>query len=184
MERAGLIGGGNGWRIAGWTIVGAALAVPLVAMQITQQVAWTLSDFVLLGALLGGAGLAMEILVRVTDDRAYRAAMALALGGCVALLVIDGAVGIIGGERDDANLLFAAVLAVGLIGAILTRFRAAGMRGVMTAMAVVQALVPVFAYAAMPGAREALVQPEVTGATLVFVAIWLMSGWLFRMAAR
>ena len=184
MERIGLIGGGNGWRIAGWAIVGAALAAPLVAMQFTQQVAWTLSDFVLLAVLLGGAGLAMEILVRVTDDRAHRAAMALALGGCVALVVIEGAVGIIGSERDHANILFAAVPLVGLIGAILTRLRAAGMRRVMTAMAVAQVLVPVIAYAAMPGTREALVQPEVAGATLVFVSIWLMSGWLFRTAAR
>ncbi len=184
MERAGLIGGGNGWRIAGWAIVGAALAAPLVAMQFTQQVAWTLADFVLMGVLLGGVGLAMEILVRVTDSRAYRAATALALGGCVALVVINGAVGIIGDERDDANLLFAAGLAVGLIGAVLTRLRAAGMSRVMTGMAVMQALVPVFAYAAMPGTREALMRPEVAGATLVFVGIWLMSGWLFRTAAR
>ncbi|QQV78850.1 hypothetical protein H5J25_05175 [Sphingomonas aliaeris] len=137
-----------------------------------------------MGVLLGGAGLAMEILVRVTDDRAYRAAMALALGGCVALLVINGAVGIIGDERDDANLLFAAVLAVGLVGSTLTRFRAAGMRRVMTAMAVAQALVPVIAYNAIPGARETLLRPEVVAATLVFVSIWLASGWLFRKVAR
>jgi hypothetical protein len=184
MERTGLIGGGNGWRVAGWAIVGAALAVPLVAMQFTQEVAWTASDFVLMAVLLGGAGLALEIVVRVTNDRAYRAAMALALAGCVALVVINGAVGVIGSERGDANLLFGAVLAVGLIGAIVTRLRAAGMGRVMTGMAVAQALVPVIAYAVMPGAREALVQPEVAGATLVFVGIWLMSGWLFRTAAR
>lgn len=184
MERGAIIGGGKGWRIAGWAIVAAALAVPLVAMQFTQQVAWSVSDFILMGLLLGGAGLALEFVARRTGDRAYRGAVAVALVGCLALVVINGAVGIIGSEREDANLLFGAVIAVGLIGAIFTRLRAAGMSRVMTGMAVAQTLVPVIVYVAMPGARGALVQPKVGGATLVFASIWLVSGWLFRMAAR
>jgi hypothetical protein len=184
MERSAMIGGGKGWRIAGWAMVAAALAVPLVAMPFTQQVAWSVSDFILMGLLLGGAGLALEFVARRTGDRAYRGAVAVALAGCLALVVINGAVGIIGSEREDANLLFGAVIAVGLIGAIVTRLQASGMRLVMTGMAVAQTSVPVIAYAAMPGVRGALVQPEVTGATVVFVIIWLVSGWLFRMAAR
>ena len=37
------------------------LLVPLVAMQITDEADWSLADFVLAGALLGGTGLLLEL---------------------------------------------------------------------------------------------------------------------------
>jgi hypothetical protein len=82
------------------------LLVPLVAMQFTDEVNWTLADFVLAGALLGGSGLLLELAVRKPGTVAYRVA-AIAIG--LAAIVL--------GEADDAPglVLFGGLLIVGTI---------------------------------------------------------------------
>jgi hypothetical protein len=82
------------------------LLVPLVAMQITDEVNWSLGDFVFAGALLGGTGLLLERAVRKPGKVVYRAA-AVAIG--VAAIVL--------GEADDAPglVLFGGLLIVGTV---------------------------------------------------------------------
>ena len=67
------------------------LLLPLVAMQITDEVDWGLADFAFAGALLGGTGLLLQRLATRNAGNAYRAA-ATAIG--VAAIVL--------GEADDA----------------------------------------------------------------------------------
>ena len=52
--------------IFAWIALGTALLllVPLVAMQFTNEVQWTLSDFIVMGALLSGIGSAFVIIAR------------------------------------------------------------------------------------------------------------------------
>jgi len=57
------------------------LLIPLVAMQFTDEVNWTLSDFVVMGALLFSVGLIYEFGVRKVADARRR----LILGGVLAL---------------------------------------------------------------------------------------------------
>jgi hypothetical protein len=45
-------------------VTACILLVPLVAMQITDEVDWGVADFVLAGVLLGGSGLLLELAVR------------------------------------------------------------------------------------------------------------------------
>jgi hypothetical protein len=61
---------------------GAVLLVPLIAMQITSEVNWTLFDFVIAGTLLCITGLMYEFVVRRLANRQRRiiAAVLLALG--------------------------------------------------------------------------------------------------------
>ena len=40
------------------------LLIPLIAMQFTDEVNWTLFDFVIAGALLFGTGLLSELIMR------------------------------------------------------------------------------------------------------------------------
>ncbi len=40
---------GNPWRAAVWCAAAFLLLLPLVAMQFTREVNWTLSDFVVIG---------------------------------------------------------------------------------------------------------------------------------------
>ena len=77
--------------------------------------------------------------------RTYRRAAGTAVGGILVLVWMVGAVGIIGTEGDDPDRMYAGVLAVGIAGAVLARFRAAGMARVLLAMAVAQAAVAVIA---------------------------------------
>ena len=82
------------------------LLVPLVAMQITDEVDWGVADFAIAGALLGGTGLLLELAARKPGNFAYRVA-ATAIG--VAAIVL--------GEADDAPglVLFGGLLIVGTV---------------------------------------------------------------------
>ena len=75
--------GRNRWRVAAWSAAVLLLPLPLVAMQFTDEVAWTTSDFAVFGACLLGVGLAFEGTVRKTGDRAYRSAVGVALAQAV-----------------------------------------------------------------------------------------------------
>lgn len=65
---------GHGKNLARFALAtGLLLLVPLVAMQFTDDVAWTLFDFVVAGTLLFGAGLTFELIagrMRSTKQRA------------------------------------------------------------------------------------------------------------------
>ena len=117
------------------------------------------------------------------DNTAYRTAVGLALLAALLLFWVNGAVGIIGSENNDANLMYAGVLAIGLIGAVIARFEPQGMARAMLATAVAQALVAVIALVAGWGSSGPIWPRDVIGATAIFVTLWLVSAWLFRRAA-
>lgn len=167
--------GKNRWRIAVWGGAALLLLLPLVAMQFTTEVAWTGFDFLLFGVMLAVLGGGIELAVRMSRHYAYRAAAGIALVTGFLLVWMNLAVGIIGNEENPANLMFAAVLAVGLVGALIVRFRAEGLARTMVAMAAAMMLVAV---AAQIGG--AFIWPL----AVVFSGLWLASAWLFRKAAR
>ena len=172
------------WRNLGWGGAALLLLAPLVAMQFTREVAWTPFDFAFAAGMLGGVGLGLELAFRKSRSAAYRIAAAIALAAGLLTVWITGAVGIIGSERDDANLLFFGVLLVALAGALAARFRPAGMALAMSAAALAQLMVPFAAWLIWPESRPAILAPEVAGSTAVFAGLWLASAWLFRKAAR
>lgn len=175
--------GGNVWRIAGWGAVALALLAPLVAMQFTDEVNWTTSDFVFAAVVLGTVGGLLELTVRKTGDTAYRAATGVALAGGLLLVWLTGAVGIIGSEDNPANLMYGGVLAIGTVGALIARFRARGMARAMFATALATAAVAVIAYAAgMSTPGEWL--RELVFLNGFFVALFAGSAVLFREAAN
>jgi len=175
---------GSRWRTAVWTAVAAlVLLVPLLAMSFTDEVNWDLADFVFAGVIVLGVAVAYELAARMTGNRAYRTAVGFALAAAVLLVWINAAVGIIGTEGDPANMMYGAVLAVGVIGAIIARVRAEGMARTMFAAALAQALIAGIAVLAGMGYPES--PPlEILGVNALFIALWLISAWLFRKAAR
>ncbi|WP_437517933.1 hypothetical protein [Sorangium sp. So ce1099] len=167
---------GNPWRMAVWGIAALLLLLPLFAMQFTDEVAWDLADFAIFGAMLFCACGTYELAARATGNKAYRAAVGIALAAAFILVWMNLAVGIIGNEENPANLMYGGVLAVGVIGAIIARFQPHGMGRAMVATALAQALVAVIAMIAGLGYTFVL--------TGVFVALWLISARLFLNAAR
>ena len=73
-------------------VTATLLLVPLVAMQFTDEVDWTVGDFVVGGALLFGAGLTYEFLARRASTPVYRAAVGATVGAALLLVWISLAV--------------------------------------------------------------------------------------------
>lgn len=71
------------------------LMVPLLAMQFSDEVVWTLSDFIVVGTLLLGTGLAYELITRKVGST-HRLAVGLALAAALFLVWAELAVGIFG----------------------------------------------------------------------------------------
>ena len=149
----------------------------------TDEVAWTLSDFALAGALLGGTGLMYHLAARKAGSIAYRAAVGVALAAALLLVWINLAVGIIGTEGDRANLMYVGVLAVGIAGALVARFRPGGMARALGATALAQASVAAVALILGLGAPYSP-PAEILGVNGIFVALFCGSARLFRRAAR
>ena len=164
----------NAWRILGWGTAAALLLTPLVAMQFTSEVNWTASDFAFAGVMIGGVGMIYEFTLRKSHDRFYRGGVALALAGTFLIIWANGAVGMIGDEGDPANLMFAGVLAIALLGSVLARFRAGGMAIAMIAAAIAQAVA---------GGVGMLLDPLGGVLSAGFATLWLVSAALFRRAA-
>jgi uncharacterized membrane protein YadS len=72
------------------------LLIPLIAMQFSPEVNWSLSDFLVMGVLLLGVGLMLELVLRKVQKKNHRVAL-------IALVLI-------------AFLLIWAELAVGIFG--------------------------------------------------------------------
>lgn len=171
------------WRVAGWGGAVALLLTPLIAMRFTSEVNWTLSDFVVMGAMIGAVGLALEFLVRRSGRLAYRAGAAVMVGTIFLLIWVNLAVGFLGGEANPANLMFAGVVAVAVGGAVLARFRAAGMARAMLWAAAAQAAVAVVALGWGLGSSGGAGWYEAIMGTTLFGGLWLAAAWLFGRAA-
>lgn len=176
-------GSGSRWRIAVWGIGALILLLPAAAMQVSDEVNWGFGDFALAGALVIGTGIAFEMVMRTMGNSMYRAAAGVALAAAFALVWVSAGVGIIGKDGDPANLMYGGVLAVGLGGALLARLRPAGMARAMAATAVAQTVVAAIALIGRLG-QPYSGPPEILGLTGFFVALWLLSAWLFGKAAR
>lgn len=165
-------------------ITGFLLIVPLIAMQFTEEVVWTLSDFILAGTLLFGTGLSYKLATKNTGEIVYRIAIGFALFTGLFLIWVNLAVGIIGSEDNPVNLLYFGVFFVGIIGALISRFQSQGMELTMFAMALTQALVTVIAliggfYQSPPSTTF-----HIIGVNGFFITLFVISALLFRYAVH
>ncbi|HEY0064133.1 MAG TPA: hypothetical protein VGC21_18600 [Telluria sp.] len=74
----------------------AILMLPLTAMQFTDEVVWTLSDFLVAAVLLVSTGLLYVALFRLVRDRLYRSILGALLGLAFFLMWAELAVGLFG----------------------------------------------------------------------------------------
>ena len=158
-----------------WGGAAALLALPLVAMRFTREVAWTASDFAVMGAMLFAACGAWELATRASGSLAYRAGAGIAIVTAFLTIWINLAAGMIGSEDNPYNLAFAGIVLLALAGGAVARFRPRGLAAAMAAAAVAQA------------AAAALgLSTDLRGGLLsaAFALPWLLSAVLFRKAAR
>ena len=163
---------------------GILLMIPLIAMQFTDEIVWTLSDFIFAGGILFGAGVIYKLVTRKTGDTIYKIAIGFALLAGIFLIWINVAVGIIGSEDNTINLLYFGVILVGIIGSFIARFRSQGLALAIFSMAVAQALVATLAliggfYQPFPSTVFHII--AING---FFITLFVISAFLFRYTAH
>lgn len=176
-------GGGSPWRFVGWGVAASLLLLPLIAMQFTPEVNWTVEDFVVWGIMLGTVGGLFELAVRLSPLPSYRAGFGLALLGAFLLVWANLAVGIVGSELNPLNQLFFAALLVGIVGAGVARMKAAGMSVAMLTTAIAIVVAFVIAEARPTDEPWVHLMAEAIG-TGIFVLLFVGSAALFRRAAH
>jgi hypothetical protein len=159
------------------------LMVPLVAMQFTNEVDWSAGDFIVMGLLLFGTGFSYVLITRSMASLVTRAAAALGIGTILLLIWANLAVGLIGGGPNAGNLMYIGIIAVVIVGTILSRFTARGMERTMFAAAIALVVHTGIALAAgmhnYPGSSV----NEIICVNTFFATLFAVSGLLFRYGA-
>jgi hypothetical protein len=158
--------------------------IPLMAMQFTNEVDWSAGDFVIMGILVFTTGFSYVLLIRSSSNIIYRAAVALAVGSTFLLIWANLAVGLIGSGANAANLMYAGIVAIVIIGTFLSRLTAKGMERVMftaaitlVLIAIIQLLTKMYQY---PGSSVI----EIIAVNGFFATLFAVAGLLFRYINR
>lgn len=77
-------------------VIIAILSIPLIAMQFTKEVNWTLEDFIAAGILLVSTGLAVELIIRNMKTGTARTIALIIILLSLFLIWAEMAVGIFG----------------------------------------------------------------------------------------
>ena len=172
-------------RAAAWGGAAVLFLIPAAAQLLWDEMAWGAEDFITWAVMLLVACGGFELVMRGSRNWAYRFAAAIAIGAAFLLVWVNLAVGVIGSEDEAANLMYGGVLAVGVLGAAVARFKAEGMARALAAMALATVLAGAIALAAKWGAgTEPYWSRAIIGSTVFWGAVWLVSAILFRTAAR
>lgn len=167
----------NGWRIAGWSMALALLALPAIAMQFTGEVNWTATDFIFAGILIGALGIGIELAVRMGRSLPKRLGIAIASLAGFMTFWSNAAVGIIGDEGSPVNAGFFLLVIFAVIVGALVRLRPAPMKWLMAFMAAAQFALGIAATQMMPG------HAVEWGVLAFFAVLWSVAAGCFHLAA-
>ena len=160
-------------------LTGTLLLIPLAAMQFTDEVTWSLSDFILAGILIFGTGMSYLLITRKSAQLAYRVAVGLGLFAGLFLILANLAVGIIGSEDNLINLWYFGVILAGIAGSLLVRFHPKGMAFTMLAMILAQASVTLAAINKGMHLEPFSPLVEILGINALFIVLFAILGLLF-----
>ncbi|MEX0844699.1 MAG: hypothetical protein WD022_05435 [Balneolaceae bacterium] len=163
---------------------GLLLLIPLIAMQFSTEVEWTLSDFIVAGAMIFGTGLTYTLVTRKSEEIAYRVAVGFALFTGLFLIWSNLAVGLIGSENNAFNSLYFLVIGIGVCGAFIAKFKANGLMFTLFAMAAAQVVIAIAAlFTGMADVPESSVY-EILAVNGFFVTLFVVAAMLFRYAVQ
>jgi uncharacterized protein YqgC (DUF456 family) len=156
------------------------LLVPLIAMQFTEEIQWTLFDFLIAGLLLSGTGLAYLFIKKVSHSIKYRVALAITLLTSLVMIWANLAVGLIGSENEAINQLYFVLIATVFLAGYIVKFQPKGMFKVMMLIATLQISIVFIAlflgYQHVYGSSVA----EILAVNGFFILLWASSGLLFK----
>ena len=111
----------------------------------------------------------------------YRTGLALALGTALFLVWAIGALGIIG-AGGPPDLMYLGALAVGVVGAVVARFRARGMAVALATTALATIVVGGIALATDQQHQDGASALEILGLSAMYAGLFGVSAWMFRRA--
>lgn len=158
------------------------ISIPLIAMQFTAEVVWTVFDFGIAWSLIFGAGFTFQLVSKKTENSAYKIATGLAVFASLAILWVNGAVGIIGNESNPLNLLFGVVLMMVVFGSYIAKLEAKGMSRVMVVTAVTQILITFSGTMIHLGQNPGYQFSGILRITMIFTVVWLLASLFYRRA--
>lgn len=169
------------WRIATWTIAALLLLLPLVAMQVTDEVNWSVGDFIFAGILLFSSLGAYEVAARKSGNTAYRGGVGLAIVATFLLIWGNGALYI---TDSAADAMYYGVAVIGVVGVVIALFRPGGGAHAMIAAVLALGLACVIALVAGMVPNPYASALEVVGITGFYAVLYAGAAWLLREAAR
>ncbi len=181
---------GGGRRRSLWKspaiITALILLIPLLGNYFVAGWNWELRGFLLVGTILFGIGLTYQLVTRNVDTSAYRAAVGVALVAAFLVVWINFVQ-----AADDVNpaaMMYLVTPLVGIIGAVIARFRPDGPEGMARALfatALAQALILAIVLMRNPPVTSwTAAVARGFGLNAFFVVLFVGSALLFRTAFR
>ena len=141
---------------------------------------WTLLDYLVASVLLASTGAGYWVATRTARSIWHHFGVIIAVCGGLLMMWVQLAVGLIGDGSHPANTMLLLVLPLGAAGALLSRFRAEGLRSCMVVVAGIQV---------MTGAvLLTLLGPDqfsdIMLVTALFAGAWTTSAGFFHLAVR
>jgi len=157
------------------------LFIPLIAMQFSQEVAWTPADFLIAGTLLFITGSSYVMITQNAKHLAYKVAIGLMLFSILFLIWSNLAVGIIGAEDNPINLWYFGVVLISISGMLLSRFKPTGLA--YTLLTMITGIAVITLTVLLRGIQsESLF--EILGINLLFIILFGLAGNLFLYSAK
>jgi len=155
----------------------AALMVPAIASRLVEGWHWSAGSFVFVYVLFFLIGMTYALIARRMGVWSYKVAVGVALASGLALgwsTMVQTA-----DSGHPERLWFLSVLAVGIVGVLLSRLKPRGLAYAMFAMAATLALIT----ALLPSGAPPDMAWRVTVGHIVYVMLFIASGLLFRHAS-
>ncbi|MFA7419285.1 MAG: hypothetical protein WCZ90_06315 [Melioribacteraceae bacterium] len=166
------------------SVAALLLLIPLTAKLLTDEMKWSFFDFIAAWILFFSAGATYRLIARKMENKTYKAAVGLTAATGLFLVWSNLAVGLIGNEDNPANWMFLGVVAIGFLGAIISRLQPKRMAIVLFTMAFAHALIAVIALIARLDLAPESSAVQILGVNGFFAVLWIGSGLLFLNAAQ
>ena len=160
------------------------LLIPFIAMQFTNEVNWSVFDFIIMGSLIFGTGFLFYVMTRRSSNFIFRLAISIAVLSSFLLIWVNLAVGLIGSGPNIANLMYIGVFVILIGGTYISKFTPQRLQWVMFISAIA---IMIFAIIQLSG--EMYKYPgssvvEILGVNTFFAALFLCAGLLFRLISH
>lgn len=160
------------------------LLIPFTAKLLTDEMKWSFIDFTAAWILFFSAGLTYRLIARKMENKTYKAAVGLAAATGLFLVWSNLAVGLIGHEDNPANWMYVGVVAIGFLGAIISRLQPKKLAFVLFSLAFAHAVITAAALIARLDLAPESSAVEIIGVNGFFAVLWIGSGLLFLNASQ